>query len=143
MKTADPEMMRAINRFHVMDAIRRFGPISRVEIAEQTDLSPATISSITAHLLDSGLIIPRAMGAVRDTGRGRPRVMLELNPGAAHVVGVKLAPDQITVATTDFRADMVNLLSLPIRIDRQPAPVIADLIEDEALIEIEATAQIG
>jgi hypothetical protein len=28
MKTADPELMRAINRFHVMDAIRRFGPVS-------------------------------------------------------------------------------------------------------------------
>jgi hypothetical protein len=30
MKTADPELMRAINRFHVMDAIRRLGPVSRV-----------------------------------------------------------------------------------------------------------------
>ena len=34
MKTADPEFMRAINRFHVMDAIRRSGPISRIEIAD-------------------------------------------------------------------------------------------------------------
>jgi len=36
MKTADPEFMRAINRFHVMDAIRRHGPIARVEICERT-----------------------------------------------------------------------------------------------------------
>ena len=40
MKTADPEFMRAINRFHVMDAIRRFGPIARVEICERTELEP-------------------------------------------------------------------------------------------------------
>ncbi len=58
MKTADPELMRAINRFHVMDAIRRFGPISRVEIADRTDLSPTTVSAITALLLDDGLIVP-------------------------------------------------------------------------------------
>ncbi len=47
MKTADPELMRAINRFHVMDAIRRFGPVSRVEICELTELSATTVSAIT------------------------------------------------------------------------------------------------
>ena len=130
MKTADPEFMRAINRFHVMDAIRRFGPISRVEIAARTDLSPTTVSAITGALLDDRLIVPRPIGAVRDATRGRPRVMLELNPDAAYVVGVRLAPDQITVAVTNFRADILGTLSLPIRIDRQPVAVIADLVED-------------
>ncbi|KAB2875280.1 MAG: ROK family transcriptional regulator [Bauldia sp.] len=130
MKTADPELMRAINRFHVMDAIRRSGPISRVEISDRTELSPTTVSAITALLLDDGLIVPRQMGAVRDTARGRPRVMLELNPDAAFVAGVKLAPDQITVAVNNFRADVLKSLSLPIRIDRQPASVTIDLVED-------------
>jgi predicted NBD/HSP70 family sugar kinase len=130
MKTADPELMRAINRFHVMDAIRRFGPISRVEIAELTDLSPTTVSAITALLLDDRLIIPRPVGAVRDAARGRPRVMLELNPDAGFVAGAKLAPDQITVAATNFRADVMETLALPVRIDRQPVSVIADLVED-------------
>ena len=130
MKTADPELMRAINRFHVMDAIRRFGPIARVEICDRTELSPTTVSAITAALLEDGLIVSRAIGAVRDAARGRPRVMLELNPDAAFVVGVKLAPDQITIATTNFRADVLLSLALPIRIDRQPVSVIADLVED-------------
>jgi predicted NBD/HSP70 family sugar kinase len=130
MKTADPELMRAINRFHVMDAIRRLGPISRVEISDFTELSATTVSAITAALLDDRLIIPIPVGAVRDAGRGRPRVMLKLNPDAAYVVGVKLAPDQITVATTNFCADVLQNLILPIRIDRQSAPVIADLVED-------------
>jgi len=130
MKTADPELMRAINRFHVMDAIRRFGPISRVEISQRTELSATTVSAITAALLDDRLIIPLQVGAVRDVARGRPRVMLKLNPDAAHVVGVKLASDQITVAVTNFCADIVGSLALPIRIDRQTASVIADLVED-------------
>ena len=130
MKTADPELMRAINRFHVMDAIRRFGPVSRVEISQLTELSSTTVSAITAALLDDRLIIPLQLGALRDAGRGRPRVMLKLNPGAAHVVGVKLAHDQITVAVTNFCADILRSLALPVRIDRQTASVIADLVED-------------
>ena len=130
MKTADPELMRAINRFYVMDAIRRFGPLSRVEISQLTELSPTTVSAITAALLDDRLIIPLQLGAVRDAGRGRPRVMLKLNPDAAHVAGVKLAHDQITVGVTNFCGDILRSLALPIRIDRQTASVIADLVED-------------
>jgi predicted NBD/HSP70 family sugar kinase len=130
MKTADPELMRAINRFHVMDAIRRFGPVSRVEISQLTDLSSTTVSAITAALLDDRLIIALQVGAVRDAGRGRPRVMLKLNPDAAYVVGVKLAHDQIAVSVTNFCADVLCSLALPIRIDRQIASVIADLVED-------------
>src|ERR1700735_4714246 len=130
MKTADPELMRAINRFHVMDAIRRHGPVSRVQICQVTELSATTVSAITAALLDDQLITSLQVGAVRDAGRGRPRVMLQLNPDAAYVVGVRLAPDQITVAVTNFCADILHTLSLPIRIDRQTAAVIADLVED-------------
>src|SRR5579885_3266082 len=105
MKTADPELMRAINRFHVMDSIRRHGPISRVEICGRTDLSPTTVSAITAALIEDGLIVARP-------------------------IGVKLAPDQITIAATNFRADVLASLALPIRISRQPASVVADLVED-------------
>jgi predicted NBD/HSP70 family sugar kinase len=67
---------------------------------------------------------------VRDAARGRPRVMLELNPDAAFVVGVKLAPDQITIAATNFRADVLASLIMPVRISRQSASVIADIVED-------------
>ena len=92
MKTADPELMRAINRFLVLDTIRRHGAIARVEIGERTDLSATTVSAITASLLDDGLITVRHEGDIRSqTLRGRPRVMLALNPEAAWVVGAKLA----------------------------------------------------
>jgi len=130
MKTADPEFMRAINRFHVMDAIRRHGPIARVEICERTELSPTTVSAITAALLDDGLVVTRQLGTVRDAGRGRPRVLLELNPDAARVVGVKIAPTRIVHVVTNFQGDVLASLTQPVRVDRQPAEVIADLVED-------------
>src|SRR5581483_8849175 len=130
MKTADPELMRAINRFHVMDAIRRFGPISRVEIADRTDLSPTTVSAITALLIDDKLIVPKSTGALRDAARGRPRVMLEMNPEAAYVTGVKLAPSRMTIVTTNFRADILHSVSLPTRLEGKSASAIAAIIED-------------
>jgi predicted NBD/HSP70 family sugar kinase len=138
MKTADPELMRAINRFLVMDAIRRSGSVSRVEISERTELSPTTVSAITAALLEDGLIIPRQVAPTADQVRGRPRIMLELNPTAASVCGAKLAPNKITIAVTNFQADVLSTVSIPIRVDRQPASVILDLVEDGVRSCIEA-----
>lgn len=138
MKTADPELMRAINRFLVMDAIRRSGTISRVEISERTELSPTTVSAITAALLEDGLIVPRQVAPAPDQVRGRPRIMLELNPAAASVCGAKLAPNKITIAVTNFQADVLGTVSIPIRVDRQPATVILDLVEDGVRSCIEA-----
>jgi predicted transcriptional regulator len=131
MKTADPELMRAINRLNVLDTVRRHGPISRIEISERTELSTTTVSAITASLLDDGLILPRHEGDIRNEAvRGRPRVMLELNPDAARVVGAKIAANRMVFVVTNFRGDVLSKLALPIRIDRQPIGVIADLVED-------------
>jgi predicted NBD/HSP70 family sugar kinase len=131
MKTADPELMRAINRLTVLDTIRRYGPIARIEISSRTQLSTTTVSAITASLLDDGLILPRHEGDIRsDAVRGRPRVMLELNPDAARVVGAKIAANRMVFVVCNFRGDVLSTLTLALRVDRQPLGVIADLIED-------------
>jgi predicted NBD/HSP70 family sugar kinase len=131
MKTADPELMRAINRFNVLDTIRRAVSISRVEISERTQLSTTTVSAITASLLDDGLILARHEGDLRNAAaRGRPRVALELNPDAARVVGAKIAANRMVFVVTDFRGEVLSTQTLALRVDRQPISVIADLIED-------------
>ena len=56
--------------------------------------------------------------------------MLELNADAGRVVGAKIAADRMVFVVTDFCGNPLSELTLPIRIDRQPVPVIADLIED-------------
>src|SRR5690606_12744321 len=131
MKTADPELMRAINRFHVLDTIRRHGSIARVEIGERTDLSATTVSAITASLLDDRLITVRHEGDIRSQAlRGRPRVMLALNPEAAWVVGVKLAANRAVFVVTNFQGDVLADLTLPERIERMPVPAIAELMDE-------------
>lgn len=130
MKTADPELMRAINRYHVIDVIRRDGPIARVEISERTELSRATVSAITGALIEEGLIDVVRVEPAEGGARGRPRVMLRLNGGAYHAVGVKLSAHRIGIAVTDAKGEPLSSLSLPVRIARQAPEVIADLVED-------------
>ncbi len=130
MKTADPELMRAINRYHVIDLVRRDGPIARVEIAQRTELSPATISAITGALIEEGLIDVLRVEPAEGGVRGRPRILLSLNAAAYRVVGVKLSAHRIGIAVTDAKGEPLTSLILPVRIARQSPGVIADLVED-------------
>src|SRR6185312_15426763 len=103
---------------------------ARVEIGERTDLSPTTVSAITASLIDDGLISIRHEGDIRGAGRGRPRVMLVLNPEAARVVGAKIASNRLVFVVANFQGDVLAGLTMPVRVDRLPISVIADLVED-------------
>ena len=150
MKSADPELTRGGTRFRIIDLIRRHGPIARVEIVERTELSPATVSAITGGLIEDGLVSASHVGGGEPSARGRPRVMLRLEAGILNAVGVKLSLGRISVAVTDFAGCAVHSLVLPVRLDRQPAETIADLVEDgvrqcvsDAGLRLEAISGLG
>ena len=96
--------MRAINRAAVLNTIRRNGDISRTEVARATGLSPATITAITAELIDDGLIFEKASGNSRG---GRRPILLALNPHGGYVVGIKLTEEHVFGALTDLEATVL------------------------------------
>jgi predicted NBD/HSP70 family sugar kinase len=83
----------------------RFGPISRTEVAERTGLSAATISGITAELIESDIIFEKEAG---DSSGGRKPILLSINPQGGYVVGLKLAEDNITAALLDLEANLIE-----------------------------------
>jgi len=101
MAVANRDLMRAINRFAILHAIRDAGTISRVDLARRTGLSQATVTGITAELLGEGMLLEQPMG--RSEGGRRP-VPLALNPVGAYTVGVHLSVDQICVVLMDLQA---------------------------------------
>ena len=56
MAVANRDLIRSINQFSILNAIRTTGTISRVEIAEVTGQSKASVTNITARLIEKGLI---------------------------------------------------------------------------------------
>jgi predicted NBD/HSP70 family sugar kinase len=93
-----------MNRSTVLNMIKTRGPISRSEVARLTRLSPATVSGVTAELMEGGLIFEKAAG---DSRGGRRPILLALNPTAGYVVGLKLAEHQVVGALTDLEATII------------------------------------
>jgi transcriptional regulator of PTS gene len=93
----------------VFSVIRQKAPLPRIDIVTSTGLSPASITSITAHLIAKGLI-QEVASTTRTTGlkRGRPTVDLKVR-GAAHMVaGIKLTDQSATVTIVDFDGKQIT-----------------------------------
>ncbi len=104
LRRGNRDLIKDLNRNLVLNLIKSRGPISRVELARISGLSPATISSITGDFIDMGLV--HEMGQGESTGGRRP-VMLRLNHKAGFVVGVKLMEHKVATAVTDLDAEVL------------------------------------
>lgn len=121
---ADTELVRRQNRGIVLEALRRAGPLARVELGRVTGLSPATISAITGDLLSENVIETAAIDdrVERPVGRGRPRVALSLNPEAAYVLGVKVSLNSATLILSDYAGRLRDRTPLSIQTMGPSAP---------------------
>lgn len=112
----------ATTRGLVLDVVRESQEVSRVELAEITGLTQATISTVVRGMLDEGLLIES--GAREFTG-GKPRIKLMLNPRARCAVGVQLAADWITVCIVDAAGAIAARTRVPGVGAQTPPQVIA------------------
>jgi N-acetylglucosamine repressor len=126
LRSADRRLIRGINQALVLGLIRDRGPISRTAVAAVARLSPATVSAITAELIEQGLVHETEPGA--STGGRRP-ILLALNRGAALVLGVKLTETTLVAALADLGARVVDQRATPLGPDRSPEAVVAHLAE--------------
>jgi predicted NBD/HSP70 family sugar kinase len=105
LRSGNRRLIREINQSLVLGLVRDQGPISRTDIAERADLSPATITDITAVLIEQGLIYEHEAGV--STGGRRP-ILLALNRQAGLVLGAKLTDREIVSALIDLDAEIVD-----------------------------------
>jgi predicted NBD/HSP70 family sugar kinase len=88
----------------VLEFVRQMGPVSRAQIARDSDLSKPTVSQALAALLDAGLV--REAGRSRGS-RGPSAILYELDPGAGWVVGLDVGRDFVRGAIANLSGDIV------------------------------------
>ncbi len=129
--------IRRHNRSVLLSKLFFDGPLSRLELSQLTGLSSATVSTVTAELMDDRLIVEA--GQV-DSGGGRPRVLLRVDPAYGYVVGADVGETGVTVEVFDLamrkRAGVTRPLGTP-----RPAP---ETVAGEIVAGIEeALAAVG
>jgi len=97
--------IRDINRQIVLNYVREREPISRAEIARETELQRSTVSAIVEDLKTEGLV--EEVGEGESTGGRRP-TLLKLRAAGPIAIGVSITPTCTTVATSDLAGRLID-----------------------------------
>ncbi|HEV8557349.1 MAG TPA: ROK family transcriptional regulator [Actinophytocola sp.] len=103
--------LRRRNRSAVLSTLFFDSPLSRHEVGQHTGLSAATVSNVTAEMLEERLLVEA--GFVESDG-GRPRVLLRVDPAYRRVIGVDLGETGVTVELFDLGMTSLAMLHQPL-----------------------------
>lgn len=101
-------IVRSYNASAVLQTLHRVGSCSRSQLTELTRMSPATVSRITAQLIQKGIIVEERIG--ESTG-GRPPVLLRLDYEKLSVIGVRLLRDEVSLGLFDLHGHALHKVS--------------------------------
>ncbi len=118
--------IRRQNRSALLSKLFFDGPRSRLELSQLTGLSSATVSTVTAELIDDRLVVEA--GQVESNG-GRPRVLLRVDPTYGYVIGVDVGETGVTVELFDLSMRRHGSIFRPLpSIQPTPDAVVAEVV---------------
>lgn len=125
LRNGSKELIKEINRFKVLNIIRKQYPISRIEISKNYNLGASTLSYIIEDLKESGYIYET--GESDSTG-GRRAKLLEFNKEYGYIVSVKIEEKKIIAALTNMAGEIKYVKSVDFKFNSIPDEVV-NLIE--------------
>ena len=126
MPSGNQASLRVANRARIVDAVKRYGGLTQVELAGATGLSPATVSNIVKELAGTGVL-----HTAPSTHSGRRAQRVTLAHGLGLVVGVHVSSRHLRVSLADVRQTVVAEHHMPLARDHR-----ADLELDKAALMI-------
>ncbi len=88
----------------ILEAIKRYGPISRTDISKLTKLNIVTVSNYVNNFIEQGLVIEKGLDI--SSGGRRPTIVV-LNPKSSYVVGVDLGVFHVRTVLADLEGSIV------------------------------------
>jgi predicted NBD/HSP70 family sugar kinase len=123
--------LREANRARILDAVKRFGALTQVELADATGLSTATVSIIVKELTAAGVV---TTSPVSRSGRRALQVALARQLGL--VAGIHFASRMLRVELSDLTGHVIAEQHMPLPADHRAdtgmdraALLIGDMLE--------------
>ncbi|TKI05237.1 ROK family transcriptional regulator [Martelella alba] len=94
----------------ILRLIAEHSPISQSDLKLRSGLSMSTVSQAANRLLANGVI--HELG-LRRVSMGRPKILLGLNAGYTHVIGVQLNAERNVIVMTDLTGNLLDEQQIP------------------------------
>jgi len=105
-------VIRRWNLSSIFEAIRKQGPISRIELTEITGCSAGTVSNHVRALIKKGFVIETKKGI---SSGGRKPVELMINSNKAYIFSIEIEVNQIKIVMFDLEIKIVMKSIIPIK----------------------------
>lgn len=112
----------------VLQTVYETGPISRVKVARNLNLTRATVTIIMKKLKELDLILEVGKGTSADR-RGRREVLLTVNPEAGFVLSAHIALSHFSVGILDLMGKVIEKESRSFAIGSPPQSVLTPIAE--------------
>lgn len=96
------------NRTRILEYIFRNAPVSRATIAEQTDITPATVTTTIAELINEQIIVNLGEVEQSDNTPGRKRVLIDLNPNYGYAIGIEFNEKYVSFCITNLKGKVIS-----------------------------------
>ncbi|MFJ6718566.1 ROK family protein [Streptomyces sp. NPDC091259] len=103
--------LRRGNRSAVLQQLYFGGPMSRQELGPATGLSSGSVSNVVGELVADGLL---EEAGIVDSDGGRPRTLLRVAPGSAHMIGVDVGETRVRVELFDLTLTEMARAEMPL-----------------------------
>lgn len=104
--------LRRGNRSTVLQQLYFGGPMSRQELGPATGLSSGSVSNVVGELVADGLL---EEAGIVDSDGGRPRTLLRVAPGSAHMIGIDVGETRVRVELFDLTLTELARTELPLQ----------------------------
>lgn len=104
--------LRRGNRSAVLQRLYFGGPMSRQELGPATGLSSGSVSNVVGELVADGLL---EEAGIVDSDGGRPRTLLRVAPGSAHMIGIDVGETRVRVELFDLTLTELARTELPLQ----------------------------
>lgn len=117
--------MKTLNKSIILTKILNDGPISRAQIAKETNLTPPTVGSLVKELLERKIVIESAQGTSQG---GRKPTLLVVNEQAFYIVGVDAGPSGIEAIFTNLSGEILAEASVKLSTNNTKESFLAELV---------------
>ncbi|GGG65134.1 ROK family transcriptional regulator [Paenibacillus radicis (ex Gao et al. 2016)] len=104
IKIGNQQMLREINISTLLHAIFEHGPISRVELARKTKLSPTTVSVLIEDMIREKLVHETGTSG---SGVGRKMTLLNIRADGGYVIGVDLSSSPARCVLLNLNGELI------------------------------------
>lgn len=110
--------LKRINRMQVLRSVWETGPVSRVDLSQQLQITRASITQITNAMIAEGLLVeigeaPYQSQQDNKLPKGRRKILLDINANYKFVLGAVIDEQEITVGLCTMHMEILDKASMP------------------------------